>query len=332
MAIIVGSKKESMERVAKSEQEWQKAKDRGVMINPSELDTVDFNALLDRLNSGRGQYIPELNTEDLLKIKREANKLGKKYTGGIKARQVINKSLSVDRQRSNSDIKWAMCSGYNNNVFRFVTDASGRNRASKHYVNVEFVDFHRYLSMPNENKAVDNILHGYVKFDCDCGRHTYYFRYIATAGGFAYVGNEGKQTLGRAETAFPKIRNPNLKGIACKHSLKVMQAILSDGRVRKIMADAVHKRRANDKDRSGRITEKEAKAIKQQMKDNPISVLSTGEKFIPKNMINSLRQQMRSMSHSNTTENHLNELRKKGNLSESLFDKIGNRFNRFRNK
>ncbi len=56
----------------------------------------------------------------------------------------------------------------------------------------------------------------YLKFDCDCGRHRFWYRYISTIGGF---------NAGRDETGFPKIRNPQLTGVACKHVLRTLTAI-----------------------------------------------------------------------------------------------------------
>ena len=60
------------------------------------------------------------------------------------------------------------------------------------------------------------------KFDCSCDRHRYFLRYVATIGGF---------NAGRDETGFPKIRNPGLKGVACKHVLRVMAELESSNSV-----------------------------------------------------------------------------------------------------
>ena len=57
-----------------------------------------------------------------------------------------------------------------------------------------------------------------LAFDCDCGRHRYWFRYISTIGNF---------NAGRKELGFPKIRNSNLLGVACKHVLRVMSEVES---------------------------------------------------------------------------------------------------------
>lgn len=57
------------------------------------------------------------------------------------------------------------------------------------------------------------MLTGNVKYDCDCQRHTFWFRFICTIGGFNY---------GRSEDGFPRVRNPKLYGVACKHVIRVM--------------------------------------------------------------------------------------------------------------
>ena len=59
---------------------------------------------------------------------------------------------------------------------------------------------------------------GRVSFDCSCGRHQYWFRYLATIGGFA---------LDPYEEAFPKIRNPKLIGVCCKHMVKTIGVMQS---------------------------------------------------------------------------------------------------------
>jgi hypothetical protein len=59
---------------------------------------------------------------------------------------------------------------------------------------------------------------GKVKYECDCRRFKFWFRYINTVAG---------TVLGRKEGGYPKIRNPQLSGVACKHILRVMHYIKS---------------------------------------------------------------------------------------------------------
>lgn len=84
--------------------------------------------------------------------------------------------------------------------------------------------------------AAMKALRGHVSFDCDCGRHQYWYRYLATIGGFA---------LDPKEFAFPKIRNPKLQGCCCKHVLKtlaVMQTPFIQSRVALEMKDQATKK------------------------------------------------------------------------------------------
>jgi predicted protein tyrosine phosphatase len=59
---------------------------------------------------------------------------------------------------------------------------------------------------------------GRISFECSCGRHQYWYRYLATVSNCA---------LTPKETDFPKIRNPKLEGFCCKHVLKVFQQLKS---------------------------------------------------------------------------------------------------------
>ncbi len=89
---------------------------------------------------------------------------------------------------------------------------------------------------PKAPKQVANWLRKQkLAFDCDCGRHRYFLRYVATIGGFA---------AGRQEWGYPKIRNPGLKGVACKHVLRVMAELESSGLVLRFLQRHMDKLRA----------------------------------------------------------------------------------------
>jgi hypothetical protein len=95
-----------------------------------------------------------------------------------------------------------------------VTNAWIESDVKQHYVTVKFLDLGAIATTPIPLlTATKQVAQGYLAFDCDCGRHTFWYRYISTLGGF---------NAGRAETGFPKIRNPHLSGVACKHVLRVM--------------------------------------------------------------------------------------------------------------
>lgn len=50
-------------------------------------------------------------------------------------------------------------------------------------------------------------------------RHQYWYRYIATAGNFALAPPK--------EYAYPKIKNPKLRGVACKHVIHALTRLQS---------------------------------------------------------------------------------------------------------
>lgn len=137
--------------------------------------------------------------------------------GGILAKQVINLSAPDDRSRASREIHTVIPISNQGGVVRITTNASPGSDVARHYVMVQFLDYNAVLADGNSSlEAARRMVAGKLKFDCDCGRHTFWYRYIASIGNFNY---------GRPEDGFPRIRNPNMKGIACKHVIRVMDTI-----------------------------------------------------------------------------------------------------------
>lgn len=137
--------------------------------------------------------------------------------GGILASQVINLSRPEDRKRANKEIHFATPVANRAGTVHFQTNAGPNSDVQRHHVHVQFMGYDSALAGGTPVKAAaKQMAAGKVKFDCDCGRHTFWFRYIATIGNF---------NQGRAEDGFPKVRNPKLYGVACKHVLRVMATI-----------------------------------------------------------------------------------------------------------
>lgn len=137
--------------------------------------------------------------------------------GGILAKQVINLSSPDDRGRASREIHTVIPVSNRGGVVHIQTNASAKSDVARHHVMVQFLDYDKVLADGNTAlEAARRMLAGKLKFDCDCGRHTYWYRYIASIGSFNY---------GRPEDGFPRIRNPKLMGIACKHVIRVMATI-----------------------------------------------------------------------------------------------------------
>lgn len=148
-------------------------------------------------------------------IQRMHGQHGKQASGGILVKKVIDLATPQDRERANKQIHTAFpVVDRGGGVVQFQTNAGPNSDVSRHTVMVQFLSYDTALSGGDSAANAAKLLaRGKVKYDCDCNRHTFWFRYIASIGNFNY---------GRAEDGFPRIRNPKLYGVACKHVIKVM--------------------------------------------------------------------------------------------------------------
>jgi hypothetical protein len=185
-----------------------------------------------------GGQIRPITAEDLRAFTANAVKLGKRFKGGITAQGVIDHSLQEDRDRANFQIRSAVLARAQAGKLHFITNAGLDSDVNRHHVFVEFPAYKSYAAFPGDSKKLAKaMLDSPLKFECDCGRFTFWYRYLATKGGFVH---------GRPETGFPKIRNPKLVGVACKHSLRVMLAVRNDMIVRIKVAEMIAAAQRND--------------------------------------------------------------------------------------
>ena len=193
-----------------------------------------------------GQPRP-ITAEDLAAFRHNMRQAERRFKGGkgITARQVIDlasatplRYVSPGQPRSDIDkarreITMGVPVSALNGTIRFITNAGADSKVSRHHVVVNLHAFEtaaaQLAATPNDGKGgktpkqIANWLRKQkLSFDCDCERHRYFFRYVATIGGFA---------AGRKETGYPKIRNPKLVGVACKHVLRVMSELESSNAV-----------------------------------------------------------------------------------------------------
>ncbi|HFF9481077.1 TPA: phage tail protein [Serratia marcescens] len=152
---------------------------------------------------------------------RDATK--KKFTNtqpGITYAQLVAHSQSIDVKRANnnvddgSGISSASFIGLKHNVAQIRVTASNRSLDSSHLVQLRFEEWEDALENVTNDRAalmrlVRKLVVGRTSINCDCGRYMYWYRYIATAGNFTIAPPK--------EYVFPKIKNPNLRGVACKH-------------------------------------------------------------------------------------------------------------------
>lgn len=153
----------------------------------------------------------------LANVKQAANK----FAGGITPQDVINNSRPVDIERANKQIYLATVFKRQGNTVFFLTNSGPKSKVANHKVTVQLLGYPDLLlrtKPPKLSEVRDAVTQGKVRFDCDCGRHQFWYRYIATIGKYNY---------GIDENRYPSTRNPNLKGVACKHVLRVMKHVTS---------------------------------------------------------------------------------------------------------
>ena len=234
--------------------------------------------------NGESRYITR---EDLIAFERNINRIkirsGKhKLQQGIRAQQVIamaapspnmigrnQRAPNTDMGRANSEIKTAILLSAQKGLLNFRTNASGKSLdkhgrvVTKHFVNIRLASYPEAATMPRKpedtGKVAAWLLNEPLKFECDCGRHTYWYRYMASIGGWCE---------GRLETGYPKERNPNLRGVACKHVLRVMRELVSNRFVKMKVVDMLK----SDAGKTKRTTQKEADRIIKSQKRNPKAI------------------------------------------------------------
>ncbi|MCP5245683.1 MAG: hypothetical protein H6937_06970 [Burkholderiales bacterium] len=176
-----------------------------------------------------------ITANDLAQFRHNMEIARSNFSGdGITAKQVIDMASSkplpgagsdTDIDRARKQINMAIPVSAVNNEVRFITNAGPDSDVNRHHVLVRFNAFSAAVNKLMSAKSKDNktpkqtanwLRKQKLAFDCDCKRHRFFFRYISTIGNF---------NAGRDELGFPKIRNPNLKGVACKHVLRVMSEI-----------------------------------------------------------------------------------------------------------
>ncbi len=215
-----------------------------------------------------GGALRPITTNDLAQFRHNMRMAQKNFNGdGITARQVIDLASSKPMPGAGSDtdidsarkqITMAVPVSAFNNEIRFITNAGPDSDVSRHHVLVRFNAFAEaanklMASTVQERKDPKQTANWLRKqklaFDCDCGRHRYWFRYISTIGNF---------NAGRKELGFPKVRNPNLKGVACKHVLRVMSEVESSTSVLNFLSKHMEKLRdSQDNTAKHRIKQKE---------------------------------------------------------------------------
>lgn len=249
------------------------------------------------LETTLGGGIRKITADDLAAFRRNMQTAQRRFEmgksgQGLTARQIIDLATSApllykknpkyvsDIDKARKEITMAVAVSALNDEVRFLTNAGPDSDANvtRHHVVVRFNAFDdavrklatKKLDDATAPKQIANWLRKQkLAFDCDCGRHRYFLRYVATIGGFA---------AGRPEMGYPKIRNPGLQGVACKHVLRVMSELESSNLVLNFLTGHLAKlhQSVNHKART-QATQKDAEATIEKIENGRTRAIKTSD-------------------------------------------------------
>lgn len=242
-------------RVGNAEQQLNRLKQHDLERRRSGASTIlSPQAVAGAVSSARvlhstlnGELRP-ITQADLATFRANIANVGSKLRAGITAQEAIELSRPIDRERANSEIRYAAPTFVRGGLVRFVSDSGPNSKVARHHTAVEFVDWAAAVSRPGTplQSATWLCREGHLRMECQCEAFTFWgFRYIATIGNYV---------LGRKETGYPKIRQPTLAGCACKHLLRTLSTLSRDMLVRRRIADAITAERRLLDQRSQRQT------------------------------------------------------------------------------
>lgn len=226
------------------------------ILNPHEVAGEWDSARV--LYTTLGGALRPITGADLKTFERSAKRLGQNFKGGITIKGIIDGSLKDDRDRANREIHSAIPNQTRKGDVHFLVETGPKSKAIRRNVLIRFPTYDALMASPvKAESAALSMLNGPIKFDCDCERHRYWFRYVATIGKF---------NAGRAETGYPKIRNPGMVGVACKHVLRAV-TVLKSPLMRKRLQEMVEAGRAQSDHISRRTKVADARAMASKLAD-----------------------------------------------------------------
>lgn len=196
---------------------------------------------------GRQGLTQTYTLQDLKRFADSVNHASRKFQAGVRGvplLQLEQASLDKDKQRA-KQVRSARLYKIDGDLLYF--RVSGNDRPA-YLVRIRMEEFNTLATArvyASPFAAAKRVAMGNLSIDCQCGRHQYWYRYLANIGGY--------DVSPPKEQGFPKIRNPGLTGCCCKHVLKVL-SVLKTTAVLNVIAKSIEKRQeqtafASDKQR-----------------------------------------------------------------------------------
>jgi len=161
----------------------------------------------------------------------------KHYKKGVTVSTALDMSLEVDRKRSKEELKAFYIRSSSKDIFTFTVRASKKHKinffgvpkdeiAEYQQVNIKW-DIGEITEVVNEDEVTNILLNAPIHYECSCGRHTYFYRYTWTIL---------RSSLGLQQHIFPRKTNGHLKGLVCKHGIRVIEVIKDSQHFKRIFS------------------------------------------------------------------------------------------------
>ncbi|HSW19668.1 MAG TPA: hypothetical protein VLJ86_20790 [Ramlibacter sp.] len=166
-----------------------------------------------------GQMRP-ITAQDLVQFRRNITALGDRVAKGITLQELVDASRPEDLERAREEIRHALPTRLTEGDVLMTTSSGPHSKVTRHVVHFVFDNYGAAVARPVSPPQAAQWLarEGRVRLECTCERFTFWYRAVATYGGFV---------AGRPETGFPKQRNPHLIGVGCKHILRAARELSS---------------------------------------------------------------------------------------------------------
>lgn len=259
-SVIISAQKALADAKLRLERDDSIRSQSNTLLRPTDIleGKVDAGKLWKYMTS-RGGVVRPMTMDDLLEFERLATRLSKRYEKGIKLKDVIDLSLTADLTRARNEIKTGIPLVTKGGELRFTTNAGPKSDVTRHYVTVRLLNFEAaVVASATPQKIVKQVINGNCAVSCDCGRWRFWYAYMATKGGYNANPNH-------REGAYPKERNPNLHGLACKHILRVVTNISQSAILHQFVAKMIEAERNKVQTKLQRVAQAEMRKLAADM-------------------------------------------------------------------
>lgn len=241
-------------------------------LRPGQLSR---KSVQDLVRLGKKQDGTEFTVDDLKRFDKLRKQYKKRGGGlaGVTYSELVARSAEtrVDRASNRSKDRRGVSSAQllklRANVATIKVKASAISDHQNHKVDIRFEEWDERMGDADGSDrgyaaAARKACAGRMSINCSCGDHQYRYRYMATLGNYCLSPPK--------EFAYPKITNPNLTGLACKHVLLAATMLQSPTWSSRLGQEMARQARRNgygdDKHTSTIFTGPDAKRLAQNKK------------------------------------------------------------------